>query len=457
MIARKAGSLLLACLVSACSGGGGGDAPSEDDPGNNEGDAGFVARADLKGTDQLYAYQSDSPYAAVLKDCALVERSADACTLETLPFITQATPDFTREDILDRLLVTHEWMGERFEQLLAEAPEDMVTLFGSLTSIAIGSTVRPSNYWGGTGGIQLDPENLWLTIDEKATVSIEEDYRSNYGKDLQFWSFGTLRRGNNPASYYYSLTNTTERSLDDIRVPVSRLLYHELAHAVDYLPSASVPTIDASLTPAAALEANQQYWLSPQLYLDLPLYSEELQSLAQVSYKGQQATIEQMNYSPALVGAFMSSDGAAKYYGYSTHREDFATLFATTMIKRDFDVDYYMAFVQKPEDEGNYECTDLTVGWGVRNRIADPTVQLRAKWVVESIYGFSTEIDELFTSGLGQQSAMTEGEDWCSNRDQLTSLAGKRGESGSDGSLSEHARIQLEGERLDYTHGHHAE
>ncbi|MGQ7847958.1 hypothetical protein ACUNV4_25915 [Granulosicoccus sp. 3-233] len=459
MITWKTACLMLVCLIAGC-GGGGGDSvdPADDEPvDGGEGDEQFVARADVRDTDQLYAYRTDSPYASVLRDCALVDRSSDACTLEVLPFITQATPDFTREDILDRLLVTHDWMGQRFEQLLTEAPEDMVTLFGALTSIAIGSTVRPSNYWGGTGGIQLDPEYLWLTVDEKATVSIEEDYRSGYGKDLRFWAFGTLRLGNEPASLSYSLTNSTERTLDDIRIPVYRLLYHELAHAVDYLPSSSVATLDASLTPSAALDANRQYWLSPGLYLDLPLYSEELQALAQVSYKGEESTAEQRGYSPAHVGSLMANDGAAKYYGYSTHREDFATLFATTMIKRDFGVDYYMAFVQKPEDEENYECSDLSVGWGVRNRIADPLVQPRAKWVMESIYGFSNDIDTLFAGELGQQTLMTEGLDWCSNRDGLSSTAAKRRMAGEDAGITEQARIQLEAERVDNVHGHHAE
>ena len=453
---------MLVCLVSGCGGGGGdsvvpdepfGDDPEEGQTVNDE----LVARSDIRGTDQLYAYRPDSPYATVLRDCALVDRSDDACSLEVLPFITQATPDFSREDILDRLLVTHDWMGVRFEQLLAEAPEYMVTLFGSLTSIAIGSTVRPSNYWGGTGGKQLDPENLWLSVEEKATVSVEEDYRSDYGKDLNYWAFGTLRRGNQPASYYYSLTSTDERTLNDIRIPVYRLFYHELAHAVDYLPSASVPTLDARLTPAAALAANEQYWLSPQLYLDLPLYSEELQALAQVSYKGREATVAQKNYSPAQVGSLMAGDGAAKYYGYSTHREDFATLFATTMIKRDFDVDYYMAFVQKPEDEDDYDCSELAVGWGVRNRIADPLVIPRAKWVLESVYGFSAEIDAFFAGSLGQQNQMTAGLDWCSNRDGLSTIAGKLASDASPAAFDTRARIQLEGERLDNGHGYHVD
>lgn len=456
MIGSRTGILVLACLLSACGGGSGDTAvptrPSGDDPD----EAQVLPRVDVRGTNELYVYRADSPYADVLKECALVEVAAAACRLTVLPFITQATPDFDREDILDRLLVTHDWMGKRFEQLLADAPEHMVTLFGSLTSIAIGSTVRPSNYWGGTGGIQLDPENLWLSTEEKANVSIEEDYRSAYGKDLTFWSFGTLRKGDQPASYYYSLTNNSERTLADITLPMYRLLYHELAHAVDYLPGESIAMLDSSLTPSAALDANEQFWLSPRLYLDQPLYSEELYALAQVSFRGKDASAEQTLFTPAYVGSLMANDGAAKYYGYSTWREDFATLFATAMIKQDFDVDYYMAFVQKPVDEDDYECSELTVGWGVKNRIADPLVIPRAKRVMESVYGSTAEIDELFARGIGQQTGMTEGLDWCSNRDGEQGSLTKRPDSAlsseEKADSASRARLQLERERRDYTH-----
>ena len=401
----------------------------------------------------LSPYRADSPYAAVLHDCAILESAADACTLETLPFITQATPDFTREDILDRLLVTHDWMGERFEQLLAAAPEQMISLFGSLTSITIGSTVRPSNYWIVTGGIQLDPDYLWLSVSEKANISIDEDYRSDFGRELQFWNFGVHRIGNQAAESFYSLTSETERTLEDIKIPVYRLLYHELAHAVDYLPPASVPTLDISLSPLNALDDNRQYFLSPRLYDDQPLYSQLLYDLAQVRYRGEEAVESQTLLSPTDVGNNMAIDGAMKFYGYSSIREDFATLFAMAMMKQDFNVDYYVAFVNKPEDENDWVCADIKVGWGVKNRLADPLVSPRAKWSVESVYGSSASIDDFFTNDIGIPVPMTAGVDWCTNRDGASIETAPEIETRSRASIAaalEAQRIQLEGERFRY-------
>lgn len=372
---------------------------------------------DILDKSQLYAYRSTSEFAPVLKNCALAEVIVDTCTLETLPFIAQANPDFTRSDILDRLLVTHDWMGQRFEALLNDAPDKMIPLFGSLTAITIGSTVRPSFYWAGTGSIQLDPEGLWLSVEEKANVSAEEDYRSGFGDGLQFWFFETLRDGNQPAVTFYRLDDDSERPYEDIKIPMYRLLYHELAHAIDYLPAESIPSLDASLNPAEALTVNGSYFLSPQLSQEIPLNSEVLYELGQVSFRGNEATDDQKSYESEFLGAEMASDGGARYYAYSTIREDFATLFAVSMMKYDFDLDTYTAFVNKPADLNNYYCDELLVGWGQKNRLADTLVEARARWVLERVLGQSTQVDDFFSNNAKQFAMMDAGVDWCTNRD----------------------------------------
>ncbi len=445
MIETRMWVFLIATVLTGC-GGSGGDTPEPvgDDPD-------VLARNDIRDVDDLFVYRPDSPYAAVIKECVLVETADGACTLETLPFITQATPDFTKDDIMDRLLVTHDWMGERFETLLQNAPNNMIPLFGSLTSIVIGSTVRPSHYWTGTGGIRLDPATLWLSLEEKANVSIAEDYRSDFAKDLIFREILSMRIGDSPAVQYFSLSDKNERDLKDIEIPVYRLLYHELSHAVDYLPNASVATLDSSLVPARALDNNSQYFLSPLLYLDLPLYSQTLYDLGQVSFRGETATEDQKSITPAFAGLEMANDGAAEFYGYNTRREDLATLFTATMMKYDFGIDYFSAFVTKPT-ESEYGCEDLKVGWGVKNRLADALVAPRARWVVESVYGPDPVIDNFFANNLGQALPMIAGLDWCSNRDGVTTVAASQ-KSGVDALEATAAmRRQLEGELRTYTH-----
>lgn len=380
-------------------------------------DALMLPRLDVREITEITPYRANSPYASVLRECALVENLELACTLTELPFIAQANPTVTRDDILDRVLVTHTWMGDRFESLLNDAPDMMIPLFGSVTSIVIGSTVRPSNYWAGTGSIQLDPAGLWLSVLEKSNVSVTEDYRAEFADELQFWYLEALRLGREEVETYSSLTDREERSYDDIKIPIYRLLYHELAHAVNFLPPESIPMLNASLLPVDALILNEEFFLSPRLIADLPLLSQPLFNIGQVSFQGDDAGALEKSYTPAFLGNEMSGDGSAKLYAYSSIREDFSTVFTLAMMKFSFNIDLYNGFVNKPVDQNNFTCDDLLVGWGEKNRLADPLVLARARWALDSVYGVNPSIDSFFATGIGQAEPMIAGVNWCANRD----------------------------------------
>jgi hypothetical protein len=259
-----------------------------------------------------------------------------------------------------------------------------------------------------------------LTIEEKATVGIQDDFRSEFGRDLQFWSFFTMLKDGERASKFFSLTDYSERQFEDIRVRVSELLFHEMAHAVDSMPVNLVTTADPTMTPLEATKAVSDQQVANGLYNTLPLYSNTLFEVAQVRYHGEEASEFQKTLTAYDVGAEMAIDGASEFYAYSTIREDVATLFAAAMMKKHFDVDFTIAFVQKPADEDNYSCDELLVGWGARNRVADPLVSPRARWVVDTIYGSDAENSQFFNTGQGDVSTMTPGVDWCSNLEPST-------------------------------------
>ena len=410
--------IFFSVLVSAC-GGGGGDTPDNEDistAGPLEDDT--LERFNVRDEQLVYPYRDQSAFSGILKDCALIARAQDACTLQQLPYIGQSGPAFSRADVMDRLLVTHDWMGERFETLLNQAPDDMLPLFGSLTSIVIGSTVRPSNYWTGTGGIRLDPAYLWMTIAEKANVSIEEDFRSDFGRELNFLS-GRASRINGQSAYpFYSLTSLQERSLEDLQLPFYSLMYHELGHAVDYVNADLMPLINPLDIPANNVDQLNEFRASAELTSVSPLNSIEMTYLAQVQFRGFVATAQQIAYTPADVGAFMASDGGAQYYSYSTEREDFANLMEAAMMKKNFDMDLLIGYFDKPQDEDNISCSELIVGWGQHNRLSDPLVLPRAQWVVDRVYGISDENNAFFDAQSGLARNMIAGLDWCENRDE---------------------------------------
>ena len=376
---------------------------------------GPLPREDVRGVDELRPYRPDGPWAPVLAGCAIVDEPVAACTLETLPFIAQATDAPNVDDVLDRTLVTHDWMGERFEALLRDAPEDLVRLFGATTSIAIGSTVRPSNYWIGTGAIQLDPADLWLTAREKASVATTPDFRAPFARRLAFRNEWAQRVDGRPIAPASDLEDRRTRTLDDVRLPFASVMYHELAHANDFLPPGEAAALDPSARPLDALIGIADRWLSTRLVGASPLDSLILQRLARVRFLGGEPTASEAAIGPVVSGAEMAGDGALIFYAYSTIHEDFATLFEAAMMKARHDVDFHVAFTDVPPDPGAVRCADLTVGWGVRNRLGDAGVNVRAGLAVASVYPDDAELADAVAGALGTQESMPAGTNWCDN------------------------------------------
>jgi hypothetical protein len=360
-------------------------------------------------------YVVDGPYADVLAGCMVVNTGDDSCAPSTLPplgYPDLAVPSV--QDIMERVLVTHDWMGERFEVLLHDMPDDMRYLFRSVTAITIGANIRPSYYSAWRGAIFLDPNQLWLTPEERAEIDLSPDFRSNFGADLQF-SFPWRYVKDNDYAYEsipVGADEVSERGIDDIYLSLARLLYHELAHAVDYLSPARLP----SISPNAPLAYSVQPSISDLLAATYPLTSEVMLGLAGVRYLGNDSTAEQRAYSPADVAAFFAGDRAAHFYSYTTSREDQAMLFEALMSKYHFDMEMDVAFADPLQD--GESSADLILAWGERNRFAHPDILPRAAHILEVML---PEMD--FSEWLSDQPgpiSLVPGASWHDNLDPAT-------------------------------------
>ena len=106
-------------ITSACSGGGGSDNPANTFTPTVEAVTAGPLDSDYA---DLAAFVPDGRYASVLKPCAGLDigdfQESYSCRLSDLPFIGQevATPDI--DDIMSRVVVSHDWMGERFRDAL---------------------------------------------------------------------------------------------------------------------------------------------------------------------------------------------------------------------------------------------------------------------------------------------------------------------------------------------------
>jgi hypothetical protein len=344
---------------------------------------------------RVYPYHPQSPWASVLTRCvfdAQLQSSGpgkNLCPLSTLSFLGQESGGVlpTIDQVMDRVLVSHGWMGDVFQQFLeAHDPYgDFRRLLDGVTAIVIGAHVRPSMTYFVTGAIYLDAEELWLLPAQRDVIGEEPDYRSTFGAELRYSGPWRYVLNGQYAWYGYPASARTERTLADILYPVSHLLYHELAHASDALPPAARGSLDNDLS---AWDNVAPRFTARQLPSDVlgetyPLASQEMFALAAVKFGGKPSTAAQEAYTPDEVAGFFRPDAANQEYAYTSHREDLAMLFEEVMMSYRYGVrmDFAIADPITPSTTGN----TLIVRWGERGRVAEPQVKPRAKLVIEQI------------------------------------------------------------------------
>ncbi len=382
--------LALSALLAACGGGGGGGGTAEPD---------------------LLVANAAGPWADALVPCVTAEFTSQSCTMAELPLLGQQTLLPSIDDIMNRVVVSDEWMATRFRAYLQQLPAEARRLFVPLTAIVIAGDIRPSFYTTLTGAIYLDPQHLWLTNAEKTTISAVPDFRAGYGSDLDFVSLARYVDGNDYAWDYYPLSGTATRTLADIVRPLSATLFHELGHANDFFPRASLATLDRNLRVVAAAELLLPNTTSELLYASLPLTSSLWFDLAEVLYIGLPSTAAQRALTPGEVGIEFQNDGASDDYAYAYIYEDTAMLFEESLMRYFFGIEREVAYTDAPALGLEQFCDQYVIRWGYRNRISEPLVRARAELVLQSL------LDEpdvsAYLSGWAAPQALTNGSDWC--------------------------------------------
>lgn len=428
---RSTGSLLPLLLVAAlfgCGGGGGGSSiPSQPaipaPPAGTTPDEGADPVDPVIDDPDSDLYVFDKPgmralarpyigltsYADVIVPCTVTLKDGEECNLNTLPLLGMETTDPTVAQVMERVVVSHEWMGARFQQVLETMPAVIRLMTRGLTAIVISHDVRPSFYTTQTGAIYLDPAGLWLTLDEKAVVDTAPDFRSEFGKVLAFsifWRY-TLDQ-----EHVTRLPDDRDRSVDEIKYRMASLLFHELAHANDFFPPDQLQNLDPTVAIWRAVASGNRP--SSLLSAQYGLQSQTMKSLARVSFLGATATETQKAFTPEDIASEFPPDYASDYYNYSTAREDLAMLFEELMMLYSFDVDRDVAVTNLPDSTF---CEDYIVSWGQRNRILESAVANRALFVVGKVLPeYLSPLENYLLARSDGPTMMIPGNDWCMNR-----------------------------------------
>ena len=358
-----------------------------------------------KGSDSHFVYKSgvDNPYRNDLVGCTQVV----ACSLEKIPFLGMVSAPPTIEDLLNRLVISHQWMGERFESILRGMDPRVLAailrLSGSITAITISADIRPSHYNLRNSAIYLDPLLIALTREEADTVDQEADFRSEFGKDFQF--IGVWRYVTSENEYHYNLALENRKQKDIMRY-MARLLFHELAHANHYFSHKAIsstscadmpircrqPPILAFFDWAAPYELSHIFEFSD---VDYGLQDTNMKDYAKVRYSGKAISSEQEAWSATDMGGWFGADRGVHDYSYTTQHEDIAMLTEATLTKFFYDADMDVAYIDRPES-GEFSA-DTPVTWGRRGRLGNPLVSNRAKHLMDLMIP-NLIPDEFFTN-----------------------------------------------------------
>jgi len=333
----------------------------------------------------------------------------DLCSMNTLPLLGIADANPQVADIMPRLVTSAPWIANRFEQILARMPADLLLLFRSVTAIVVGTEIRPSFYDSVTGTLNLDADYFWLTADERGTVSTDPDYREEFASEVSFahlWRY--VDGGQDAFTPLYDADERGQRQLSDIELPVASLLLHELAHAADYVR----PGFLSLVTGNDRMYQLQYTSVSDQLQNVSPLKSDILAGVAGVLFDGIAPTPAEANYSAAKIGSYFALDSASDLYSYASQYEDVAMLFEEAMMQLLFGVRRDVAFTSIPTGNTD-DCGDYRVGWGMRGRIAVRQVMERAKLVLAEILperSYAQQISQVMKPALMDTTG-----DWCDN------------------------------------------
>ena len=355
-------------------------------------------------------YVPDATYAEQLRPCTYGSANPEGCILDQLPFLGMEHSSPTVDDVMERVLVSHRWMGDAFREALEQFPEDMRLLARSVTAIVIASDIVPAHYSPASGAIYLDAEFFWRTLEERAVRTTKLDPRIGYGSTIPLYIPWRQVRNNTMLRLWVP---PGESRLELPLHSIASLLYHELSHASDFVRASRLyDDVDGSQTVWEMAVADYQLWPSWQLSWSHPLTSGVIHHLAAVFFNGAPPTPELESLHPDDIVEDFVRDGAVDFYSYSSRYEALADVHDSLLMSLHHGYEKDVGIVGREEAESMW---DSVVAWGQRGRMTDPLVIGRARRVIDLIYPGDKQALHGYLSARPAPLPMRRGDTWGEN------------------------------------------
>lgn len=348
----------------------------------------------INASDFTDATGQSTPQSREIVDCTIIQYVDEVCPLASLNFIANDAGLIldddkpSKQEILNKLVVSDPWMSNNFSLLLDSMPDDLYRLFSSVTAIIIHRNIRPAFFLPSSGAIYLDPEYIWISESDRNQLSTVADYREAYSNDLNYISAYRYSKAGNPAFNNYEGSRTPEQTLHAL----SSLLFHELAHARDFFPLSVVTAANIQLNPY--LMTTGSGYTSEMLKNTAPLSNQTLFDIAEVKFLGVTASNFIQSLTATQVGNLFDSDSANDEYNYTSLAEDVAMLFEEAMMKQHYGIDRELAFITPLIDTPSY-CEDYSWDYSVINRFSETNVLNRVSLVINDLLPINTSAEFL--------------------------------------------------------------
>lgn len=353
----------------------------------------------------LKPYTVSSPYAEAMSECVYADDEEESCSLAKLPLLGISKNKITVNDILNRTMISHQFLGEAFKQTLMRMDPEILQMFGAVNSIVIADNINPSFFSMTSGAIYLSGLYFWRNSEEFEIVKKKKDIRAEYGSSLQFGSYDNYTRNSRSIGYR---AQKNVQTYAEIFFPLVKLLFHELTHANDFFPKSFYQNIepqDLKLTYRQIGYA--RYEESKLISQNQPshLTSVKLLHLGEVLFHGESETVEDGLLKASDIAEEFEKEIATDFYSFSTTLDDLAMNAEESLML------YYFNFykivviheslssnVKTPEDY------DYPIVWGQKGRVLIPEIKERALYAVENIVGH--EVREKMENKFKNESAI---------------------------------------------------